>query len=115
MDDIRREFRKFGKDQTPIYEQIEQWVRVPQPAEGMESAPFGRSDFGKHFKMQNYFDSLNIDPAELCERMICRLCGDHVKNARQIECGHIFCKDCIEGYMHRRAAEDLDVSSFLTS
>jgi hypothetical protein len=69
-----------------MYEQIHQWVqqseeeRVAAQERGEptlgpgEKQPFGRSDFGKYFRMENLLDSL--DSKALKKRVVCRICGD---------------------------------------
>lgn len=94
LEDITRlkaEWGHLSKFKQPMYEQIDQWVqqseeeRLAAEAKGEptlgpgEKQPFGRSDFGKYFRMGNILESLNSK--DLKQRVVCRLCGDLPSNA----------------------------------
>ncbi len=85
------DLKRLGQDTQPLYEQIELWVQQSEeernarrergePAlEPGEQVPFGRSEFGKYFRMGKFLEDL--DPNGLTERVICRVCGDLPKEA----------------------------------
>lgn len=82
---LKAELKKLSQDKKPFYEQIDQWVpRAQEEQSGVlergelleEGTSFGRSDFGKHFCMDEYFDALHTKEAR--ERVLCGICSDVV-------------------------------------
>jgi hypothetical protein len=83
---LKAEWGRLSRYRQPLYEQINQWMqqseeeRLAAQARGEptlgpgEKQPFGRSEFGKYFRMGNLLESLNSK--ELKQRVVCRLCGD---------------------------------------
>jgi hypothetical protein len=83
---LKTEWRRLSRHRQPLYEQINQWMqqseeeRLAAQARGEptlgpgKKQPFGRSEFGKYFRMGNLLESLNSK--DLKQRVVCRLCGD---------------------------------------
>jgi hypothetical protein len=88
---LKAEWKRLSRNKQPVYEQIQQWVqqsdeeRLAAQARGNptlgpgEKQPFGRSDFGKYFRMGNLLESL--DSKDLKKRVVCRICGDLPQDA----------------------------------
>jgi hypothetical protein len=89
---LREELQKLSQNKKPIYEQIQLWLPAteeermaalergdPVGAPG-ETVSFGRSEFGKYFRMDKCLSSL--DPKELQKRTLCGICGDLPVNPR---------------------------------
>lgn len=102
---LKAKLEVLSGNQTPIYEQLQLWVG-PTTDEATEEpvnkAEFGRSEFGKHFEMGPFLDSM--DTEALFSKVVCRLCGDLPDPAVITDCKHIFCRDCLESETHRQAA-----------
>lgn len=86
---LKRQLKALGRNKEPIYEQIDQWVQEGETEKkvaeesGLKSGeimPFGKSDFGKFFKMGKFLDSL--DSEDLLERVVCKLCSDLPRDAQ---------------------------------
>ncbi|RDW80387.1 hypothetical protein BP5796_05085 [Coleophoma crateriformis] len=98
-----------------VYDQCKLWMDEAQvnpdkvdPMDG-GSFNFGEGDYGHEFKMQKYLKkSDGFDEQAFMDRVVCNLCSDVPQDPQITDCSHIFCKECLTGYMHRRAAEDLD-------
>lgn len=102
---LKSKLESLKGHRRPIYEQIQQWMtpeKNVETGEAVESASFGRSDFGKHFDFDTFLDK--IDEEELFNKVVCRVCGDLPEPAVVTECRHIFCRDCLESEVHRQAA-----------
>lgn len=92
---LKSEWGRLSRYRQLFYEQINQWVqkteeeRVAAQARGEptlgpgEKQPFGRSEFGKYFRMGNILESLNLK--DLKQRVVCRLCGDLPNDALMTE------------------------------
>jgi hypothetical protein len=100
----------------PIYERIKEWVQQSEKEKKLakeqgkdptESAPFGKGSLGKEFQMKNHLSDIR----ENIKRGMCGMCADLSHEPHVIDCGHIFCKDCIIGHMHGTVVEDSDVST----
>jgi hypothetical protein len=84
--ELKAQWKRLSRYKQPLYEQINQWVQQTEEeklaarARGdptlmpRESQPFGRSEFGKYFRMGNLLDSINSK--DLIQRVICGICGD---------------------------------------
>ena len=88
---LKEEWKRLSRYKQPLYEQINQWIQQteqerlaaqvrgdPMFAPG-ETQPFGRSEFGKYFRMGNLLDSINSK--DLVRRVVCRICGDLPQDA----------------------------------
>ncbi|KAL2066010.1 hypothetical protein VTL71DRAFT_2081 [Oculimacula yallundae] len=118
MEDVQELKKLLGKFQTngkPFYEQCKLWVetneahRAAARARGEnvaddEMLPFGHSNYGHEFDISRALKTLN--ETELYERVTCSICADVPINAQRTDCGHIFCKDCIETYVAQLVAQD---------
>lgn len=83
---LKAEWKQLSGNKQPLYEQIQQWVqqteeeRLAAQAKGDptlgpgDKQAFGRSDFGRYFRMENFLVSL--DSKDLVKRVVCRICGD---------------------------------------
>ena len=102
---LKRRLQRLKKDKRPIYEQIEQWVSKPAtsgPNQSSVNVAFGRSDFGKKIDFEGFLSE--ADHEKIYSRFICILCSDKREDPVQTDCGHIFCRACLEGNMHAQAA-----------
>ncbi|OBT72359.1 hypothetical protein VF21_07500 [Pseudogymnoascus sp. 05NY08] len=102
---LKCRLRRLKKDKRPLYEQIEEWASKPASSEPDQSngkTAFGRSDFGKTFDFEGFFSE--ADHEKIYSRIVCILCSDLPQDPVKTECGHIFCKVCLEGNMHAQAA-----------
>lgn len=102
---LKRRLQVLKKDKRPIYEQVEQWVSKPatgEPNQNSDKVPFGRSDFGKSFELDGFLSE--TDHEKIYARYTCILCSDLPTAPVRTDCGHIFCKICLEGNMHTQAA-----------
>ncbi|TVY33570.1 putative ATP-dependent helicase, partial [Lachnellula subtilissima] len=112
VNELRDKFEKLGaRGVKPFYEQTKVWVleseeiRANAAANGEELGPllpFGRGNYGKKFDMQKAFSGLS--ESELHQRVNCGFCGDVPEAPMETDCGHLFCRDCLEVYMHEVAA-----------
>ncbi|KFY99605.1 hypothetical protein V498_00610 [Pseudogymnoascus sp. VKM F-4517 (FW-2822)] len=102
---LKRRLQRLKKDKRPIYEQIEQWFSKPPASESNESGSnvaFGRSDFGKKFNFEGFLSE--ADHEKIYSRIVCILCSDLPQDSVKTDCGHIFCRGCLEGNIHAQAA-----------
>ncbi|KAI1171190.1 P-loop containing nucleoside triphosphate hydrolase protein [Nemania sp. FL0916] len=100
--DIQQGLRK-GAHRHPVYKRIGKWCRDRTTAtntaakEDHETPPtgFGNSQFGYEFNMDSQIDiallSKNAD--------LCRVCYQEPLDGYKAKCKHIFCKECIDGYV----------------
>jgi hypothetical protein len=91
ISELKSEWKRLSRYKQPLYEQINQWVqqteeeRLAAQARGDptlapgEIQPFGRSEFGKYFRMGNLLDS--VSSKDLVRRVVCRICGDLPQDA----------------------------------
>jgi hypothetical protein len=124
---------KLSDDHTPFYDQCAAWVKQSEEErralkeakkrgdaipERVEIMPFGSSDFGHCFAMGNALDSIGE------EEVVCGICGYvphdprktsvsvqlyillHELTVLDLQCGHIFCRECLDGTMHKDVAAD---------
>lgn len=89
--------------------------------------PFGRNDYGHNFDFDGALGNLNEKELEkeLFERVTCTICADVPTNPVETDvsfinpcvliqlpftdsskCGHMFCEDCLDTYMHELVADD---------
>jgi SNF2 family DNA or RNA helicase len=106
---LKSQLKKLSRHSQPIYEQISQWVQETEeeraaarergePAgEPGEKTPFGKSEFGKFFRMGKFLESLAVE--DVAGRMVCRLCGDFPTDPWFIDCHHCYCGECLRNYM----------------
>jgi len=135
LNELKKKFSQLKTNTQPFYEQCKVWVNQSVQARNLIAASgtdpaivengaanndvitnifadqeagvpmrFGSSTYGHTFDMQKAFKSLN--EKDLWSRETCRLCTDVPSRARITDCGHIFCYDCINTYMHSQAASD---------
>ncbi|TVY51440.1 Helicase-like transcription factor CHR28 [Lachnellula cervina] len=112
VDELKEKFEKLGaRGAKPFYEQTKTWVleseqvRAEAAARGEELGPllpFGRGEYGKKFDMQKAFSGLS--ESELHRRVNCGFCGDVPDEPMETDCGHLFCRLCLENYLHVVAA-----------
>ncbi|KAB5535381.1 SNF2 family N-terminal domain-containing protein [Coniochaeta sp. 2T2.1] len=91
------ELRQANSDRTFI-DQIGRWCDdhpLDRVVEDAASKSFGQGDHGLEF---------NMDPQlEKMERMkdfggsICNICDEPFQAPRKTKCGHVFCRDCLDG------------------
>ncbi|KFY17587.1 hypothetical protein V492_00568 [Pseudogymnoascus sp. VKM F-4246] len=106
---LKRRLKRLKKDKRPFYEQIEQWATKPsagEPNQSTAKAAFGRSGFGNSFNFDGFLSE--ADHEKIYSRIICILCSDLPQDPVKTDCGHIFCRGCLEGNMHAQA----DASEF---
>ncbi|KFY29006.1 hypothetical protein V493_02602 [Pseudogymnoascus sp. VKM F-4281 (FW-2241)] len=101
---LKRRLQCLKKDKRPIYEQIEQWISRPpsEPDQRSGNVAFGRSDFGKRFEFEGFLSE--ADHEKIYARIVCILCSDLPQDPVKTDCGHIFCRVCLEGSIHVQAA-----------
>lgn len=117
---LRRDSNSNSNPNRPFYEQCKVWVEDAELrrkaaergkednigemgiSEDFEELPFGQGDFGYQFSMQGALKTLS--EKELFKRVTCSMCADMPVEAMKTDCGHIFCKDCIESYIHTAAS-----------
>lgn len=102
---LKLRLQRLKKDKRPLYEQIEQWASKPATSDLNQScskAAFGRSDFGKNFDFEGFLSE--ADHEKIYSRIVCILCSDLPQDPVKTDCGHIFCRGCLEGNMHAQAA-----------
>ncbi|KFY43882.1 hypothetical protein V495_03733 [Pseudogymnoascus sp. VKM F-4514 (FW-929)] len=102
---LRQRLKRLKKDRRPMYEQIDQWASQPATSEqnqGSGKVAFGRSDFGNDFDFEGFLTEADHDMTYA--RFICILCSDQPQDPVKTECGHIFCRACLEGALHAQAA-----------
>ena len=86
---------RLDQRREPFHEQLKQWLQQteeerraaeesgePALASG-ETVPFGISEFGKHFRMGRFLDTLK--PKELVTRVVCQICADLMRSACMID------------------------------
>jgi hypothetical protein len=73
--------------------------------------PFGQSVYGHSFSIDKPLKS--ISERELCDHVTCAICCDIPDKTMKTDCGHIFCKDCLETYIQTRVAQG-DELEFIT-
>lgn len=101
---LKRRLRRLKNDKRPFYEQIEQWVSNPATTETNQSignTRFGRSNFGNNFDFEGFLSE--ADHEKIYSRIVCILCSDLPQDTVKTDCGHIFCKACLEGNIHAQA------------
>ena len=110
---LKKRLRFHKKDKRPIYEQIEQWVSrsaTSEPNQSSSKVPFGRSDFGKSFDFEKFLT--DVDLQKLYARIVCIVCMGLPEDCVKTDCGHIFCRTCLEGHLHAQAANsELDYTT----
>lgn len=104
---LERDLKHYSANTVPLYEQIKVWINERTVAgnggvDVSEKAPFGRSDFGTDFNMQNYLNEVSEE--ELMQRDLCQICADVPSDPQISDCGHVFCLDCIRNYSHEHLA-----------
>lgn len=102
---LKERLQRLKKDKRPIYEKIEQWFSKPPAGESNESGSsvaFGRSDFGKKFNFEGFLSE--ADHEKIYSRIVCILCSDLPQDSVKTDCGHIFCRGCLEGNIHAQVA-----------
>jgi hypothetical protein len=88
---LNSKLERLARYREPFYGQLRLWVQQtdqerqaaeergePTLAPG-EKMPFGISEFGKHFRMGKFLDTLK--PKELITRVVCLFCGDLARSA----------------------------------
>ncbi|KAI9051714.1 hypothetical protein LZ554_004754 [Drepanopeziza brunnea f. sp. 'monogermtubi'] len=104
---------KLKNNARPFYEQCKVWVEQSEARRNErrdrgedvpddEMLPFGRSDYGREFNMEKVLKTLNEQ--ELYGRVTCSICSDLPIDPTQTDCGHIFCKDCLDSFCHQLVA-----------
>ncbi|KAK0112612.1 hypothetical protein ONS95_014355 [Cadophora gregata] len=118
MEDVQELKTRMTKIKTanrPFYEQCQLWVetseahRAEARARGEvvpddEMLPFGQSSFGHTFDMEQPLGTL--DEGELYKRVTCSLCSDVPTEPLKTDCGHVFCKDCIDTFVNALVAQE---------
>ncbi|TAQ90570.1 hypothetical protein B7494_g1097 [Chlorociboria aeruginascens] len=108
--ELKRKLKKLSKTTVPFYEQCKQWVTKSveerEASQALEAMPFGISDFGELFQLDQALDTL--DDQTLFERVTCRICADIPMQPVITDCSHIFCNNCLTNHLHQRAAVDDD-------
>ncbi|TVY73260.1 putative ATP-dependent helicase [Lachnellula suecica] len=114
LNELKDKLGKLGaRGSKPFYEQTRIWVLASEAARaaarerGEEPGPllpFGRGDYGDRFDMGKAINSLS--ETELHQRVNCGFCGDMPTETMETDCGHLFCKECLENYLHDLAAMD---------
>ncbi|ELR09194.1 hypothetical protein VC83_05559 [Pseudogymnoascus destructans] len=103
---LKLRLKRLKKDKRPIYEQIELWTSKPatnnEPKQSGDSVSFGRSDFGNRFDFEGFLSE--ADHEKIYARIVCILCSDLPQDPVKTDCGHIFCRACLEGNIHAQAA-----------
>ncbi|KFY34561.1 hypothetical protein V494_06643 [Pseudogymnoascus sp. VKM F-4513 (FW-928)] len=102
---LKHRLKRLKKDKRPVYEQIQQWVPEPvtsQPNQTSGNAAFGRSDFGSKIDIEGFLSE--SDHEKIYARYLCIICSDNRDDPVQTDCGHIFCRACLEGNIHAQAA-----------
>lgn len=102
---LKGRLQRLKKDKRPIYEQIEQWTSKAPTGESDQcggNVAFGRSDFGEKIDFEGFLSE--ADREKIYARFICILCSDKREDPVQTDCGHIFCRACLEGNIHAQAA-----------
>ncbi|RDW69265.1 hypothetical protein BP6252_08285 [Coleophoma cylindrospora] len=114
--ELKRKLKQIRSEgMQKVYDQCKLWMDEAQvhpdkvdPMDGGSFA-FGEGNYGHEFKMQKYLKkSDGFNEQDFMDRVVCNLCSDVPQEPQITDCSHIFCKECLTGYMHRRAAEDLD-------
>ncbi|TVY39756.1 putative ATP-dependent helicase, partial [Lachnellula occidentalis] len=96
VNELHDKFEKLGAHGAkPFYEQTKGEELGPL-------LPFGRGEYGRKFDMQKAFSGLS--EAELHQRVNCGFCSDVPHEPMETDCGHLFCRECLETYMHGIAA-----------
>ncbi|KAE8441985.1 hypothetical protein EG329_004111 [Mollisiaceae sp. DMI_Dod_QoI] len=100
---------KLNGHKKPFYEQCKLWVeesekRREEVLASDEDAevvqPFGKGDYGHSF---NFGQALsNLSEEQLFRRVVCNICADIPMAAMKTDCGHIFCEECLSGFMQSR-------------
>ncbi|KFZ20291.1 hypothetical protein V501_00200 [Pseudogymnoascus sp. VKM F-4519 (FW-2642)] len=103
---LKLRLKRLKKDKRPIYEQIELWTSKPatnnETKQSGDSVSFGRSDFGNKFDFEGFLSE--ADHEKIYARIVCILCSDLPQDPVKTDCGHIFCRACLEGNIHAQAA-----------
>ncbi|KAH7309256.1 SNF2 family N-terminal domain-containing protein [Rhexocercosporidium sp. MPI-PUGE-AT-0058] len=117
VQELRVRLAKLQQLDRPFYEQCKLWVETSEASRAEardrgedlpddEMLPFGQSSYGHTFDMDRALKTLN--ETELYERVTCSLCSDVPIEPLKTDCGHIFCKDCIETFVAQLVVQDND-------
>ncbi|KAH6718269.1 SNF2 family N-terminal domain-containing protein [Leptodontidium sp. MPI-SDFR-AT-0119] len=117
VQELRVRLAKLQQLSRPFYEQCKLWVETSEASRAeaqarSEDVPddemlsFGQSSYGHTFDMDRVLKTLN--ETELYERVTCSLCSDVPIEPLKTDCGHIFCKDCIETFVAQLVAQESD-------
>ncbi|KFY84973.1 hypothetical protein V500_08836 [Pseudogymnoascus sp. VKM F-4518 (FW-2643)] len=101
---LKHRLQRLKRDKRPIYEQIEQWTKpaTSEPNQSCGNAAFGRSNFGNKNDLEGFLSE--ADHEKIYARIVCILCSDLPQDPVKTDCGHIFCRNCLEGNIHAQAA-----------
>ncbi|KAL3423956.1 SNF2 superfamily protein [Phlyctema vagabunda] len=109
---LRHKLKALGKSRAKddrLYKRCKIWIDAA-PADGddgTETARFGRGKYGYEFKIGKFIKgTVGASREEFIDRVICSLCADVPRDPQITDCHHIFCKECLTGYMHEKVAQD---------
>ncbi|RDL39913.1 uncharacterized protein BP5553_04253 [Venustampulla echinocandica] len=100
----------------PFYEQTRVWVNEAEASRAKSSAgegipegqlSFGRGSYGTNFNMDKALEMLS--EKELYASINCGICQDVPQEPMGTNCGHVFCRDCLESYMNSKAVDQDDI------
>ncbi|KAH7409732.1 SNF2 family N-terminal domain-containing protein [Cadophora sp. MPI-SDFR-AT-0126] len=117
VQELKTRLAKLNTANKPFYEQCELWVETSdahgaealargEDAPDDEMLPFGQSSFGHTFDMDRPLGTL--DEGALYKRVTCSICSDFPTEPRKTDCGHIFCRECINTFINAFAAQEND-------
>ncbi|PVH71787.1 hypothetical protein DL98DRAFT_613085 [Cadophora sp. DSE1049] len=117
VQELKTRLAKLNTANRPFYEQCKLWVETSEAhrtearergedVPDDEMLPFGQSSFGHTFDMDKPLGTL--DEGVLYKRVTCSLCSDVPTEPMKTDCGHIFCKDCIDTFVNQLVAQEAD-------
>lgn len=121
VEELKTKLAKLGRNPKPFYAQCKIWSedivkkRNAVKDENDDNAldeytetadelmPFGQSNYGHKFSMDMALKTLS--EKDLYQRVTCGICSDVPTNPCKADCGHMFCRNCIEDYTNMRLSE----------
>ncbi|KAK3902374.1 81e4ad1c-ff53-4b31-96ff-86feb7e2e2d8 [Staphylotrichum tortipilum] len=94
---LRTQLARVG-GRAPMHKQLQRWVEMEyELAQGgdEDGERFGKGTFGGRFEIGDKLEV--IEKGKRMGEVMCRLCYDSPNGAIITECGHTFCKECLEG------------------
>ncbi|KAM7207765.1 81e4ad1c-ff53-4b31-96ff-86feb7e2e2d8 [Naviculisporaceae sp. PSN 640] len=94
---LRSQLKRVG-GKIPAFEQVQAWVEMEfekRSTNDTDPTSFGQGTHGYSFNLDPQLE--RMESLKGMNDVFCRICHEIPQNPRITECGHAFCRDCIDG------------------